>query len=267
MTDPTIERLEFTAVANLRDLGGYATEDGRTVARGRLFRSAALDKASDADRFVLEGLGLQSIYDLRSIPEAEAAPDPVLDGVVGIHLDVLADARSISAPANLNEVLSDPETVAVANQKLADGSGLTRMVEAYRELVNLPSALASYRALFLGLLDDDAALFHCTAGKDRTGWAAASLLTVLGVERDDVYRDYLLTNEQFLPAIAHIFDGFAAAGGDPELLRPLLGVRADYLDTAFAEVEQLFGTVERYFAEGLGIDDDAQAELRERFLT
>ncbi|GAB88974.1 tyrosine-protein phosphatase [Gordonia rhizosphera] len=266
MTDPTVERLEFTAVANLRDLGGWATTDGRRVTRGRLFRSAALDRASDADRGTLVGLGLRSIYDLRSIAETQAAPDPVLAGVVGIHLDVVADAQSISAPANLDKVLSDPETVALASEKLADGSGVARMVESYRELVNLPSALASYRALFIGLLDDDAALFHCTAGKDRTGWAAASLLTLLGVERDDVYRDYLLTNEQFLPAIAHIFDGFAAAGGDPELLRPLLGVRADYLDAAFAEVEQLFGTVERYFAEGLGIDDDAQAELRERYL-
>ncbi|MFW0783218.1 tyrosine-protein phosphatase [Gordonia sp. CPCC 206044] len=266
MSDPTVERPALLAITNFRDLGGWQTSDGRAVVTGRLFRSAALDKASDDDRTYLAGLGLRSIYDLRSTVEKDAAPDPVLDGVLDVHLDVLADAQSVSAPANLDKLLTDPETAAAANERLADGSGVTRMVEAYRELVNLPSAQRSYHRLFRGLLDDTAALFHCTAGKDRTGWAAASLLTLLGVGRDDVYREYLLTNDLFLPSLASVFDGFAAAGGDPELLKPLLGAQATYLDSAFAEVERLYGSIENYFDSGLGLDRNAQAELRSRYL-
>ncbi|MYR07060.1 protein-tyrosine-phosphatase [Gordonia sp. SID5947] len=266
MTDPTVAHIELTTVANLRDVGGWKTTDGRRVVTGRLFRSAALDKASESDRAYLAGLGIRTIYDLRSDAESDAEPDPVIDGVRGVRLDVLADAQSVSAPANLDKVLADPVTVAAANEKLADGSGVERMIEAYRELVNLPSALNSYRAMFRGLLDGTPALFHCTAGKDRTGWAAAAFLTLMGVDRDGVYGDYLLTNDLFLPAIAPVFDGFEAAGGDPELLRPLLGVQEAYLDAAFAELDHRFGTIENYFADGLGVDADAQAGLRERFL-
>lgn len=266
MTERSVDRLDLTTVANFRDVGGWDTADGRRVATSRVYRSAALHNASDADRAFLTGLGLRAVYDLRSAVEIDAEPDPVLDGAAGVHLDVLADAESVSAPANLDKVLSDPETVAAANEKLADGSGVERMLGAYRELVNLPSALRSYRGLFTGLLDDSPALFHCTAGKDRTGWAAASFLSLMGVERDAVYQDYLLTNDMFLPAIGHVFDGFEAAGGNPDLLRPMLGVQEVYLDAAFAELDQLFGTIESYFAEGLGIDAAAQTTLRDQFL-
>ncbi|MEE4022078.1 tyrosine-protein phosphatase [Gordonia sp. PKS22-38] len=267
MTERSVDRLELTTVANFRDVGGALTADGRRVAIGRVFRSAALHDASDADRAFLSGLDIRTVFDLRSVAETDAEPDPTIDGAVGVHLDVLADAETVSAPANLDKVLSDPETVAAANEKLADGSGVEHMYGAYRDLVNLPSAQKSYQGLFTRLLDGAApALFHCTAGKDRTGWAAASFLTILGVDRDAVYDDYLLTNDMFLPAIRHVFDGFEAAGGDPDLLRPLLGVQAAYLDAAFAEVEDQFGTVENYFAEGLGIDADGQRALRDKFL-
>lgn len=266
MTERSVDRLDLTTVANFRDLGGWEAADGRRVTAGLVYRSAALHHASETDRAFLAGLGIRTIYDLRSMAESETEPDPVLDGVAGVHLDVLADAETVSAPANLDKVLSDPETVAAANEKLADGRGVEHMLGAYRELVNLPSAMRSYRALFTGLLDGSPALFHCTAGKDRTGWAAASFLTMFGVSRDAVYEDYLRTNDMFLPAIRHVFDGFEAAGGDPDLLRPLLGVQAAYLDAAFAELQDLFGTIENYFAGGLGVDAVAQEVLRERYL-
>lgn len=266
MTERSVDRLDLATVANFRDLGGWETADGRRVATGRVYRSAALHDVSDADRAFLVGLGIRKVYDLRSVAESDAEPDPVLAGAAGVHLDVLADAESVSAPASLDKVLSDPETVAAANEKLADGSGVHHMLGAYRDLVNLPSALRSYRGLFSGLLAEPAALFHCTAGKDRTGWAAAAFLSMLGVPRDAVYEDYLLTNDMFLPAIGHVFDGFEAAGGDPDLLRPLLGVQAAYLDIAFAEVADRFGTIEEYFADGLGLDAEAQAALREQHL-
>ncbi|MDY6807782.1 MAG: tyrosine-protein phosphatase [Actinomycetota bacterium] len=267
MRERSVDAVDLTTVANFRDLGGGETVDGRRVITGRIYRSAALHEASDTDRAYLAGLGLRAVYDLRSLAETDEEPDPVLDGAVGVHLDVLADAESVSAPANLDKVLSDPETVALANERLADGSGIERMLGAYRELVNLPSALRSYRGLFTGLLADDGpALFHCTAGKDRTGWAAAAFLSLLGVSRDAVYEDYLLTNDMFLPAVAHVFDGFAAAGGDPDLLRPLLGVQAAYLDAAFTELADRFGTIGDYFADGLGLGAAAQHALRDRYL-
>ena len=118
------------------------------------------------------------------------------------------------------------------------------------------------------LLDGELApvLFHCTTGKDRTGWTAATFLSLMGVDREDVYREYLLTNDRLVPSLKPIFDRFAAAGGDPDLLLPFLGVDETYLDAAFTEMEKNHGTLEHYFTEALGVDLAAQEALRERYL-
>ena len=266
VTEQTTDTIDLTAVANFRDVGGVTTHDGRTVATGRLFRSAALGKASDDDIATLAGLGLRTVVDLRSVAEADAAPDPTIGDARGGLLDVLADAERISAPADLDKLIANPEAVAAANDRLEQGSGVEHMIGAYRGLVNLPSAKRAYREFFTGLLDGVPTLFHCTAGKDRTGWAAASFLTLMGVDRDDVYSDYLRTNDLFLPAMAHVFDAFEAAGGDPDLLRPLLGVSASYLNVAFDEVAIQYGSIGDYFAEALGISADEQDRMREQFL-
>jgi len=138
---------------------------------------------------------------------------------------------------------------------------------AYREMVSLPSALAAYQVFFvdLGKFEHRPALFHCTTGKDRTGWAAAAMLLLLGVTEEDVMRDYLLTNDQLLPRLQPMFEQFAAAGGDPALLQPVLGVRREYLEASLGEMRRHHGSIEGYFADGLGIDEKAQEALRSAY--
>lgn len=111
------------------------------------------------------------------------------------------------------------------------------------------------------------ALFHCTTGKDRTGWAAAALLTFLGVEANTVRDDYLRTNTDLIPALRPLFDRFEAAGGDPRLLEPVLGVRAEHLETAFSAVDEDYGSIEQYFTDGLGLEEETLEQLREALLT
>uniref|UniRef100_UPI0025B8139D tyrosine-protein phosphatase n=1 Tax=Brevibacterium sp. TaxID=1701 RepID=UPI0025B8139D len=105
-------------------------------------------------------------------------------------------------------------------------------------------------------------LFHCTTGKDRTGWAAAAALLLLGVDEEDVFADYLLTNRDLLPAFQGLFEQFTAAGGDPEILKPVLGVDPSYLHAALDEMRRHFGSIHGYFSDGLGLDAQAQGELR-----
>ena len=123
-------------------------------------------------------------------------------------------------------------------------------------------------AFFAGIADaaNRPALIHCTTGKDRTGWAAATLLMVLGVSDDDVMRDYLLTNVELMPVMQTVLDKFQAAGGDPQLLLPVVGVEADYLDAALDEMRSKYGTVEEYFTTALGIDAALQQTLRDVFV-
>ncbi|MFE0751764.1 tyrosine-protein phosphatase [Gordonia sp. NPDC058843] len=255
------------SLPNLRDLGGWRTVDGRAVRSGVLFRSTDFSALDTADVPALEALGLTTVYDLRSAHESEAIPDPVLPGASNIALDVLADAQ-MSIPANIGAVLADPAVVAQADEMLSGGKAREMISGTYREMITLPSATAAYTRFFRGLLGEapTPALVHCTTGKDRTGWAAASLLTLLGVPADDVYRDYLLTNERLIPSLKHIFDGFAAAGGDPDLLVGVLGVDSGYLDAAFDEVHTRFGGIEGYFSKALGLGADDQRALRDRYL-
>ncbi|GAA4755615.1 tyrosine-protein phosphatase [Gordonia alkaliphila] len=254
------------ALPNLRDLGGWSAHDGRTVVTQRLYRSTDLRSVITTAADVLAPLALRTIYDLRSAAERTALPDPTLPGVTDVPLDVLADAAQ-AIPGNLDKVLEDPTLLGELTSSM-EGKAGDYIAQTYRDFLTMDSANAAYRRFYLGLLGEDSgpALFHCTTGKDRTGWAAASFLSLMGVDRDDVYTDYLATNDRLLPSLAPLFDKFAAAGGDPEVLRPVLGVQKSYLDAAFASLDSEYGDVATYFSKGLGIDAAAQEQLRQRYL-
>jgi len=258
------ERIPITTAPNLRDLGGWATRHGGRVRIGQVYRSAELARLSGDDVAAFAALGIRVVYDLRTAAERSSQPDQLPGGVDVQVLDILADAAG-AAPASLLGALHDPATAA---QQLGDGQAEALFDGAYREFLTLPSATDGYHRLFSGLADDDRrpALFHCTTGKDRTGWAAAALLLLLGVSEDDVMRDYLLTNAELLPQLQPIFDRFAAAGGDPGVLRPVLGVESGYLAASLDEMKTRYGTVEHYFEAGLHLSAGDQQRLREALI-
>lgn len=212
----------------------------------------------------LANLDLKVDFDLRTAEERSANPDELPPGVKNVWLDVLADADQ-AAPAKLQKLLEDPEA---ANAALGGGKAEANFKTSYRQLVSLPSAKKSYRELFLALGDQEQlpALFHCTGGKDRTGWAAAALLTLLGVPKETVMEDYLRSNDYILPMDQKVIDAFVKGGGDPSIPPAVLGAKKEYLEAAFDEVEMKYGTIEKYFSEGLGIDAPQQKALRDLYL-
>jgi protein-tyrosine phosphatase len=256
--------LGIASVPNLRDVGGYKTRDGAAVRYGVAYRSDELNPVSPDDIKKIAALGLKNDFDLRTAEEREARPDELPPGVKNVWLNVLADARGVSA-AEVLRLLSDPKE---ANEMLGGGKAEELFVKVYREFITLPSANKSYRQLFveLGNSSDLPSLFHCTTGKDRTGWAAAALLTLLGVPEQLVYEDFLRSNEYILPAYQPAIDRFVKAGGDPSIPQDLLGVKTEYLRASFEEMRAKYGTIEAYFADGLGIDKAGQQRLRDRFL-
>jgi protein-tyrosine phosphatase len=201
--------LGIASVANLRDAGGYRTADGSVVRRGVAYRSNQLNPISSADLKKIADLGLKTDFDLRTAEEREAKPDVLPTGVTEVWLNVLADAKGHS-PAEVEKVLSDPK---MANQILGGGKAAAAFVQTYRDFITLPSANAAFRQFFLEMGEKNRlpALYHCTTGKDRTGWASAALLTLLGVPEDKVYEDYLRSNEYILPASWHRPSGPAEA--------------------------------------------------------
>jgi len=257
-------RANLPDVPNLRDVGGHATSAGGRVRAGLLYRSVDLARATDVQAEALARLGIRAVYDLRTADERAIAPDRLPPGAALVVADVLADDAG-SSPAAFGAILEDP---ASAERALGGGRAARFFVDKYRDFVAAPGARAAYRTFFsaLGRPEGRPGLVHCTSGKDRTGWAAAALLLLLGVPEDRVMDDYLASNG----ALGPIFDPFVAEfrdrGGDPDLLRPLVEARPEYLESALVEVRATHGSIDAYFADGLGIDGTGIATLRAAFI-
>jgi protein-tyrosine phosphatase len=256
--------------ANARDLGGYRTHDGRTVRRGVALRGDALNRLTDGDLEVLAGLGLRTVVDLRGLNEvaengADRLPD---DGSVRlVHLPVYSPEHDIYI--TLRDVLAGQDAVA-QHSLLGDGGARRLMADMYAWFVTDPAmrALFAEAVRMLAAADSTPLLFHCTAGKDRTGWTAAVVLTALGVDRETVYRDYLLTNDRSAALIQRIIERFRtrAVLAEPTLMLPIVTVEADYLDAAFAAVADGWTSFEAFLTEGLGLDRATLDALRRNLL-
>jgi len=258
------QSLGIISIPNLRDMGGYKTANGETIARGLVYRSNQLYGISESDMLLLANLNLKNDFDLRTASEREVKPDELPDGVNNVWLDVLADDTT-SGPANIIGLLQNPQQ---ANIELGDGKVEEMFKLAYRQFIYLPSAQIAFRALFLSLGDENElpALFHCTTGKDRAGWAAAALLTIIGVPEEAVMEDYLRSNEYILPMYETYIQQFVAAGGYPSIPAAIFGVKEEYLNAAFDEMNTKYGSMENYFSEGLDISVEQQTALRNLYL-
>jgi protein-tyrosine phosphatase len=263
-TTPPADRLSIRSLPNLRDVGGHPTRDGRRLRRGLLYRSTALNRLDGDDAIAFARLGVRAVYDLRTGPERRDAPDRLPDGTEYVVADVIGNAE-LGSPAQLNGVLGDP---AAAVTLLGDGRGTAIWTQHYRDFVGLPSARAAYGRLF-GDVAREAhrpALFHCSTGKDRTGWASAAFLLLMGVPDDIVMEDYLLSERLLKPVVARVLRAFEENGGDADLLRPVFGVQPAYLAAGVDEMQRRFGSIESYFTDGLGVDPAMQQTLREAFI-
>lgn len=256
--------------ANLRDLGGLATVDGKQVRTGRIFRSGHLSELNEADAGVLGGLGLMTIIDLRRPSEAADFPTPHLDGVDLRWVSVSPENSEFVVAANLLSG-DEPERVDIDT---------TAMFEDYFRNT-ATNRLAAYRPVFDTAMDPNRypVLFHCMAGKDRTGFVAAVLLRLLGVDEKVVMDDYLLTNEILGDRMALRVDQARQriaqrSGLDPEDvdehrldgIRAMLYTRPSFLQASFDAVIDKFGNWETFRRDGLGIDDARFSAFMEALL-
>lgn len=256
--------IPIASVPNLREVGGIATADGRPVRTGLLYRSAALDGLDGADATAFARLGIRTIYDFRTEAERAQRPDRIPLGARHVVADVLQDMAG-NKPGQIMETMRDP---ASASRAFGDGKGVAMFVDQYRNFVRLDSARRAFGMAFRSVTDERSrpVLIHCTGGKDRTGWAVAALQLMLGVSAEPIMADYLASNQHLRPGFEDYFADFEARGGDPEVLGSFLWVRPEYLEAALEEMRRSYGTVEGYFADGLGLGDRGLEDLREAFL-
>ena len=245
MQTPT-RSLNLSGASNFRDLGGYIGLDGRPLHWRKLFRSDHLATLTPEDEAVLAALGLTRAYDFRGVGERAAVPYE-LAGVVSHSLPI--EPTVVQRMKDLLETghrLTPQETVGL-------------MQETYRAFVS--DTAHRFADLFAHLLDSDAPMvFHCTAGKDRTGFAAAMILLALGVPRPVVMQDYLLTN-----ALLRM-DRAPPYGVPQDVMQVLWRVQADFLDAAMHAVDADHGGVETYLTRELKVGPAERKRLAALYL-
>jgi protein-tyrosine phosphatase len=250
---------------NVRDVGGYRTSQGLEVSRGRLFRGDALSQLTGPDLERLDRLGLRTIIDFRTPGEV------LLSG---------ADRRPfgvefVSLPVGGGDLGSVYELIASGDharqrRELGDGRAAEFMVEINRGFVADPRQREAFGAALRLVCSPGRLplLYHCSGGKDRAGWMTAIVLTVLGVPREVVLRDYLLSNDFHRTEYQKLRFDLVKSGivADPELLRPIMEQSATYLGAAFEEAERGYGSFGRFVTHGLEVSDAMVGELRRALL-
>lgn len=239
--------LTLDGASNFRDLGGYGAADGRRLRWRTLFRSDHLAALTPQDTAQLAQLGLARAVDFRGREERAAQPYE------------LASVRYQSVPIEPTVVRRYRELVA-RGERLDVAQAERLMRETYLGFV--ADDAPQFGAFFAQLLEGDAPLvFHCTAGKDRTGFAAALLLLALGVGREQVMQDYLLTNRLYRRPPPPAQDETTRAVHDV-----IWGVRAEYLQSALAALDQGPGGLQGYLQGRLGLSAAARARLAALYL-
>jgi protein-tyrosine phosphatase len=241
-------RLPFEGVLNFRDLGGYRTASGGRTKWGQVFRADSLHHLTPSDHALFEGLGLRVIYDLRTDRERVQRPNAVRDA---------DEPRSVSLPLIAANAL-DSETLA---ERLKDGERF--LLKVYQGMVS--NSARVFGELLSGLTKADGlpAVFHCAAGKDRTGMTAAILLTVLGVSEADVLDDYELTSRhRSEQRREEIMSSLEQLGLAPEIAAGLLSTPRWVMETVMTEIRTKYGSVEGYLLGPVGMTAGSIAELR-----
>ncbi len=226
MTTSSDEFLRLGSADNFRDVAGpgYPTADGRRLRRGVFYRSNQL-RLSEADHGTVSGLGLRAVLDLRSKPEIDLHPDVEVPGAAWHNFDVSG------IPMEQVAELRDRQSAVVL------------MDDVYRGFVDDERVRTEFGELFIQLATGGPQLFHCTAGKDRTGWVAALLLHVAGVDDATIDSDYLLSNSRTAGSRARIEAEIAEHAGADHLdaFEPTLVVDVEYLRSGYDAITRTYG--------------------------
>jgi protein-tyrosine phosphatase len=252
IADSGRREVKLQGAINFRDIGGYKTKDGRHVKWGKIYRSAALNRLTEADLQKLQGLSIEYIADFRGPNEVNAAPDRLPAG-----------ATRISLPAG-SEHVGDSTYMKHMIQLMRSDSGLVGFYS-----VTTPFK-ERYKPVFdelLTLNKDSALLFHCTAGKDRTGIAAALVLYALGVDENTIIQDYLATNYYRAAENEKAISGMMKAYGLTEnAARNMMGAKEAYLQATFTSIKNQYGSVDEYLQKEMGLDKKKLKKLRDLYV-
>jgi len=249
ISDSSIRKVNLQGAANFRDIGGYSTATGKIVSLGKIYRSAEISKLTDVDIKNLEDRNITVDIDFRGQQEANQAPDKLWKNV-----DYL---RCGAGSEKITNWMASLKTV-------HNGDSLMR--NFYRDIDSLGMR---YKELFQKLLlqkKSEAIVYHCSAGKDRTGIATALILYVLGVPKQTIMDDYEASNYYRKAENIKMANMIASMGIDRAVVNDMMTVKASYLETTFNALINKYGSIDNFLAKELGIGSHEKIVLQEKYL-
>lgn len=249
--------LQLIGAANVRDLGGYPSQKSQ-VRFQKVIRAAAIHQLTPADSEQLAKYGVTRVVDFRSAKERAQAPDAQIPQVENISLPIFPEQeQTTAAPGTLFEQIQ------------AGMDGATQMRSVYRHFVEEEYSRKAYRRFFEILLSNDrpgeSVLFHCTAGKDRTGFGAALILAGLEVNQDNIVSNYLETNQNLVKTTEQVLEEAKSQGANEFMLtgiKEVLAAREDYLAESYAVIQTHYGDMTGFLNQGLGLSKQDLLDFR-----
>lgn len=243
--------VKLEGASNFRDLGGYPAADGKTVKWGRIYRSADISKLTDADLTTLADRHIATVCDLRGPDEIKTNPDRLPAG-----------AQWINLPAGSENTRTMTGSLVGARSAKRD----SMMTAFYGRTDHLK---AKYKPMFDQLLvlnDGQSLLFHCTAGKDRTGIGAALVLSALGVDRATILKDYAATDVYWQGNREQIMARFREQGIDESTVKGMLAANPAYLENTFRSIDKQYGSMDTFLKQEMELTPEKLAALRTKYL-
>lgn len=255
--------INVSAGVNFRDIGGYRTADGNSVKWHKLVRGGYLSDLTDSDQKLLINHGITTIMDFRSTAEVTQFPDKIPSEMKYVHLPVFDndETESTETTRQLHNNYSDCEK-----------GGYLRMLYVYRRLVINKQPQSAYKKFFEYLIAhgrDESILFHCSAGKDRTGMGAILLLSALGVDSQTILDDYMLTNQTSIPRIEWRVNEAKKSFKNKNFIQSIIdlsSVSKDYYNQSMAIINYEYGGMQAYLKDVIGLTAEMITELKAIYL-
>ncbi len=267
--------IPVNGIINARDLGGYIMQDGRRLRDGMLIRSAHLADASDEDLQYLSSIPISKVIDFRKDIEMNGKTDRMVPGAEYIRLEIDASGKIVS------QATEDEKRLFTGNKQfdvkkfmvMAAFNPMAQRIaqQMYPNLTNDPECRKQFKQFFRLILDtaNGAILYHCTQGKDRTGFASALILAALGADRDTIVADFDATNRVYEEDVRQCCQNVLLMGGKENeiaTVKSFLGANTDNFIKALESIDREFSSMEAYLKGPIGLTDQDILTLRERYL-
>lgn len=256
--------MQFIGISNARQLGGYKTIDGKTIVENRLFRTGKLDNATESDKdFLINECNLKTVVDLRAPLEAEMRPEVSWENVEFVNFYPFTQEIAVKVKKR-SKNKAELFLGFIEEGYLYD--------DMYADVVTSDVSRLCYMQFFdklLSMKDDEAILWHCSAGKDRTGITSLLVMEVLGVPKNDCIENFMLSDKILMPEINEILSLVKNYTDDPKVIsgcRILAGVDKFYIDRLYEKAEKYYGSVKNLVIQRFGVTERDIEILKKRYL-